>query len=199
MIRCSTVRPTGFHPASMSLPPPGRWVTNPPANNGAKVVISDTDHYSPGGTDALWAWKSFLRGHYPVLYDFGIIDLANRGEPPPGLPPYAAFEPARHAMGDTRRYAQKMNLLEMSPAGDLSSTGYALANPGSEYLVLQPASEAFTVRLAAGIYRVEWHSVKTRDFVEADKVTVGSLTNVSFTTPFRAMDPAVLYLKRIGF
>ena len=34
-----------------------RWFTNPPANDGAKVIISDTDHYSPMNSDALWAWK----------------------------------------------------------------------------------------------------------------------------------------------
>lgn len=35
-----------------------RWYTDPPPNDGAKVVISDTDHYAPGAGDALWAWKS---------------------------------------------------------------------------------------------------------------------------------------------
>lgn len=39
-----------------------RWLTNPPPNDGTKVIISDTDHYSPMRSDALWAWKSFLRG-----------------------------------------------------------------------------------------------------------------------------------------
>ena len=27
--------------------PPSRWFDNPPANAGAKVILSDTDHYSP--------------------------------------------------------------------------------------------------------------------------------------------------------
>ena len=54
--------------------PPSRWFDDPPANAGRKVVITDTDHYAPGKGDALWAWKSFLRGHHPILMDFGIID-----------------------------------------------------------------------------------------------------------------------------
>ena len=54
-------------------PPPGRWLLDPPAADGRKVVISDTDHYSPMKADPLWAWKSFLRGHNPILYDLGII------------------------------------------------------------------------------------------------------------------------------
>ena len=32
----------------------GRWATDPPAADGTKVVISDTDHDAPGGGDALW-------------------------------------------------------------------------------------------------------------------------------------------------
>jgi len=39
--------------------PHGRWYTDPPASDGSKVVITDTDHYAPGSGDALWAWKSF--------------------------------------------------------------------------------------------------------------------------------------------
>jgi hypothetical protein len=76
---------------------------------------------------------------------------------------YAASEPARYAMGDTLRFARRMNLIEMQPRGTLSSTGYALANPGKEYLVLQPSTTAdpFTMRLAAGTYAVEWFGVDT--------------------------------------
>jgi hypothetical protein len=43
-------------------PKPARWYTDPPANDGAKVVIADTDHFAPGQGDALWAWKAFIRG-----------------------------------------------------------------------------------------------------------------------------------------
>ena len=58
-------------------------------------------------------------------------------------------------MGDTLRYAQRMNLISMEPRGELTSTGYALANPGEEYLVLQPndTPEALTVRLEPGVVR----------------------------------------------
>jgi hypothetical protein len=115
-----------------------RWSTNPPANNGAKVIISDTDHYSPMKSDALWAWKSFLRGHNPILYDLGIVTGVNPPDPSSGSPSFASLEPARYAMGDMLRFAREMDLVAMEPRGDLSSTGYTLANPGEEYLVLQP-------------------------------------------------------------
>jgi hypothetical protein len=50
----------------------------------------------------------------------------------------AGFMAARAAMGQTRRYADKMDLINMTPRRDLASTHYALARPGSEYLVYQP-------------------------------------------------------------
>jgi len=96
--------------------------------------------------------------------DYGIIDVVNPLDPSLGDPSYESFEPARYAMGDTLRFAQRMKLIEMEPRGDLSSTGYALANAGEEYLVLQPneAADPFTVTLGAGTYTVEWFSVNSR-------------------------------------
>ena len=44
-------------------------------------MLSDTDHYSPFESTALWAWKSFLRGHNPILYDLGIIGGAAPADP----------------------------------------------------------------------------------------------------------------------
>ena len=176
--------------------PASRWYVDPPANDGTKVVISDTDHYAPGLGDALWAWKSFLRGHNPILMDFGIIDGLNPPDPSSGNPSYESFEPARYAMGDTLHRAKQMKLIDMVPRGDLSSTGYVMANPGKEYLVLQPsdASDPFTVTLAAGTYTVEWHSVNSRETESAGKVTVESDRSISFTAPFAQAGPTILYL-----
>ena len=176
-------------------PAAGRWLLDPPPNDGTKIILSDTDHYSPFKNDALWAWKSFLRGHNPVLYDFGIVTGVNPPKPVPGFPPYEASEPTRHAMGDTLRYAKKVNLLEMLPSGDLSSTGYALAHPGHEYLVLLPSDDAtsFTVTLSAGTYAVEWYGVATRKEVAAERLLVHSPAAVTFDAP---STPAVLHLRR---
>ena len=100
----------------------------------------------------------------------------------------------------TLRYALKMNLIEMESRGDLSSTGYVLANPGQEYLVLQPSETAdpFTVTLEAGTYSVQWCSVNTRETNGDAKVTVPSDGSINFTAPFAGAGPAVLYLKRVG-
>jgi hypothetical protein len=189
----------GGHPMAPGSPP-SRWFADPPVTDGAKVVITDTDHYAPGKGDALWAWKSFLRGHHPILMDFGIIDVVKPLDPSLGVPPYDYYEAARYAMGDTLRYAERVRLIDMVPRSDLASTGYALANPGKEYLILQPAAAAdpFTVQLAAGTYAVEWYSVTTRETKAAGTMTVESDRSLSFTSPFGAGSPAVLYLKRGG-
>lgn len=187
----------GGHPMAPGSPP-SHWFANPPAADGRKVIITDTDHYAPGQGDALWAWKSFLRGHHPILMDFGLIDGLEPVDPPsPGAPPFAAFEAARYAMGDTLRYAERMELLAMTPRGDLASTTYALANPGREYLVLQPTAAAapFTVILAPGRYECEWFDVNSRRSQAAQPVTAAKDERRDFRTPFGEGGPAVLYLK----
>ena len=180
--------------------PPSHWLDNPPPNEGKKVVITDTDHYS-SSADALWAWKSFLRGHHPILMDYGIIAGVKPPEPAAdasGDQSYAAFEAARYSMGHTLRYAEKMDLIQMEPRGDLSSTGYALANPGKEYLILQPseAPDPFTVKLEPGTYIVEWFSVNRRETKSAARATIDGVGDPSFMSPFAESGPAVLYLRR---
>ena len=182
----------GGHPMAPGSPP-SRWYDNPPDIAGRKVIITDTDHYAAGKGDALWAWKTFLRGHHPILMDFGIIAGVN---PPDAA--YQAYEAARYAMGDTLRYAKKMNLITMRPRVDLSSTGFVLAHPGEEYLVLQPSDRAdpFTVELESGTYQVEWYSVNSRETKSGGQVKVDSVEKPKFMAPFESTGPSVLYLKR---
>ena len=181
-------------------PAPSRWYTDPPASDGAKVVINDSDHSAPGQGDAVWAWKCFLRGHNPILMDYGIIDVANPLDPSLGVPSYESLEPARVAMGNTRRLAERIPLDRMVPDGGRSSTGYALADPGREYVVLQPgeAGGPFTVTLTPGTYAAEWSHVGTRETATADPVTVERPGAVGFQAPFATAGAVVLHLKRTG-
>jgi hypothetical protein len=186
----------GKHPMAPGAPP-SRWLVDPPAADGKKVVITDTDHYAPGRGDALWAWKSFLRGHHPILMDFGLIGGPNPADPnaeTPGVPSFASGEPTRFAMGDTRRYAERMDLVHMSPSDDVSSTRFALVNSGIEYLVLQPdtTTAAFTVRLPAGSYTAEWFSVRERSTTAAGALRVEREGPQRMTPPVEG--PVVLYL-----
>jgi hypothetical protein len=159
------------------------------------------DHYAPGRGDPLWAWKSFLRGHHPILMDFGLVGGVNPPDPSAGgAMSSAAFEPARWAMGDTRRFAERMQLIQMQPRADLSSTAYALANPGQEYLVLQPsgAADPFTVTLEPGTYTAEWFTIQGRQTVPAAATTVDRPMATSFSLPPEASGPTVLYVKKAG-
>jgi hypothetical protein len=162
------------------------YSNDPPANNGDKVGILDTDHLlnnneygASNEADGAWIWKSFLRGYNPILMDRVGTTSAKR-------------ESARSAMGHTKTYADKMNLASMTPRGDLTSTGYALANPGSEYLIYSPQGGSFTVDLPADSgYVYEWFNPISGYVTETGSVTTGE-GGQSFSPPFGG--DAVLYL-----
>jgi hypothetical protein len=108
---------------------------------------------------------------------------------------FEAFEPARFAMGDTVRLAERVGLIDMEPRRDLGSTGYVLANPGVEYLALQPESgEPFTLTLEPGSYDVEWFAVDDRDTAEAGTVSAEKGGPLTFEPPLTG-GPSVLYLR----
>jgi len=175
-------------PADWVSPNPGspeeNYRENPSATYRGKVIVNDTDHlWGHTGGDSVWVWKSFCRG-LNVLF---MEEL---------LPSPTWQDSARDAMGQTRRYAQKMDLAAMTPAGELSQTGYCLASRGKEYLVFQPGSQGeFRVNLsdAPGTFSVEWFNVNTGSTVAGKPVSGGG--SRTFTTPFGG--PAALYLKRM--
>ena len=124
--------------------PDGGYRDDPPPADGRKVVLSDTDHLWGIGGNLAWVWKSFTRGYNPIFmdpYDGDI--LGNRFDP--------KWDPIRRSMGYTLRYARRMDLAQMRPAGEAASTKYCLANPGRQYLVYKPgAGDSVTVKLEAG-------------------------------------------------
>ena len=121
----------GGHPMAPGSPP-SRWFADPPVADGAKVIISDTDHYAPGQGDALWAWKSFLRGHHPILMDFGLIGGLSRPTEPAdtGVPPFESTSRRGGRWATPAGTPSACDLIDMQPRRDAASTGYALVNPG---------------------------------------------------------------------
>src|SRR5262249_293240 len=77
---------------------------------------------------------------------------------PVGEQPDSYWETLRHAMGQTRSYAERMNLAASAPHDELASTKFCLAAPGQEYLVYAPQAGEVTVDLAAvsGNLNAEW-------------------------------------------
>ena len=114
------------------------------------------------------------------------------------MPPYETNEPARLALGDTARLAARLNLKQMQPHGEITSTHYALANPGQEYLVFQPdeQAKAFSLTVEAGSYAVEWFSLTNRETKQGEYLTIEATNQIDFQAPFEDRGPAVLYLKR---
>jgi hypothetical protein len=131
----------------------GGYRDNPPAADGRKVILNDTDHLWGIGGNQPWVWKSFLRGHNPIFMDpYDGVVLGNRFDP--------QWDPIRKSLGYTLRLANQMNLATMTPRNSLATSGYCLANArkGGEYLVYLPEGGEVTVDLSAtpGKLAVEW-------------------------------------------
>ena len=183
--------------------------TDPPINDGRKVLIVDTDHsyfWTGLRKDGLaaqqsWVWKNFLRGNQTLFMDPYLSKIKIRNSPLGmtsdhffGLSPDSYWETIRLAMGRTREYAMKMDLTATTPRNTLTSTGYCLADPGNEYLIYNPGgSKSFTVNLLSGIYYFEWYNPASGTVTDKGILEVADC-NYSFLTPFNG--DAILYIKK---
>jgi hypothetical protein len=198
--------PVFASPADWISPGPDPdYKEDPPAADGRKVMLADTDHLWGMGGDRAWAWKSFTRG-LNVLYmdpwEGRIIPLP----PNPDL---------RASMGYIRSYSERMDLAAMTPSATLASTGYCLADPGAAYLVYLPGVEdrihtRFVARFlkivsswvsrrvdvdltgARGPLAVEWLNPRTGEIHQSGSVSGGARKRLE--APFGG--DAVLYLHR---
>lgn len=203
----------GFkHPVGMTVEWPGGtnavllsstadWISpnggtdDPPAADGRKVIIEDTDHLCGICGDIQWVWKSFLRGRNPIFMDpydgrgIGVgaagVDAAN-----------PRWEAIRRNLGYTAAYARRVDLAAMRPRGDLSSSGYCLAStiPGhAAYLTLVPEGGTIELDLTAtpGPLRVEWFSPEQGTVVASETIHGGAKSLLH--SPFRHISVAYLY------
>jgi hypothetical protein len=168
----------------------GGYRDNPPAGDGSKVILTDTDHLGGIWGNQQWVWKSFLRGLNPIFmdpYDCSVLKI--KYDPVWG-------EAVRKSMGYTMNFAQRMDLIRMIPENELASSGYCLAKSGSEYLVYLPEGVDVTVDLSAvqGDFAVEWFNPNTNITEYSDEVAGGE--EITLYSPFGEED-AVLYLKNV--
>jgi len=198
------------------LASPAEWISpfgrqflfDPPAWDGKKVSVNDTDHLWGHGGTATWAWKCLLRGHNTLLMDswdpiagqpcpevnwgprpgFPNRDLNRRDDP--------TWEPVRSALGFTRQYADRIDLASIIPNNELAGTGYCLANPEREFLVYLPEGDRVEVDLSrvAGRLTVEWTHPEDGTITTGGTVEGGKRETLA--VPF--VGAAVLYLKREG-
>src|SRR5882757_1752631 len=168
------------------------FLHDPPDTKGRKVVVTDTDHLWGHGGTYRWAWKSFLRGLNPIFMDpWG---------PLPGIDPEAAqsgpinsalnerdypdWDPLRRSLGDTARFADRVDLLATTPRPDLASSGYCLAEPGTAYIVYVPEDSRVVVDLGGAPHplAVEWYHPPTGKSQAAP--TVDGSGSRTFVSPF---------------
>jgi hypothetical protein len=173
-------------------------VADLPAADGAKVSLLDSDHWfilellndPVFGRD--WVWKSFCRGHNPILMEQVPIDSGSEVPVTVEDPGHMA---SRRAMGQTRRLVEQINLAAMTPMPGLASSRFCLAAPGEEYLAYQPESgKAITVELKAGSYRAQWFDPEKG--AASDGVRIDSAGGATQLRPPVA-GSAVLHLKRM--
>ena len=147
------------------------------------MILSDTDHFDPRSRTQAWVWKTFLRGHNPILMD----DPRNSD---------STREAARTAMGHTLTFANRLDLASMVPREDLASSGYCLANNGIAYRLYGGFTGflglTFTGDLSAasGRLAVERCDPSTGATIAAG--TVEGEERLTFRVPF--LGDAVLYI-----
>jgi hypothetical protein len=184
----------GAEKVASMLASPAEWISpgrndgygdDPPAWDGKKVSLLDTDHIWGVGGNVAWVWKAFTRGHNPIFMD--PYDGAVLG--PPNNP---QWEPLRRNMGYVRQFAERMDLAAATPHDGLASTKYCLANPGKEYLVFLPDGGKASVDLSAGKgeFRAEWFNPADGKSVAGDNLQGGEQRELS--APFEGS--AILYL-----
>jgi hypothetical protein len=166
----------------------GGYRDNPPPADGAKVIITDTDHLWGIGGNVPWVWKSFLRGHNPIFmdpYDGKVLRLDGDAE---------LVGPIRKSLGYVHDWAQRVDLVAMSPQGHLASSRYCLANRGEEYLVYSPdANKPLTLQLPAGQFHTVWFNISNGDESQPQRSTCSG-GKQSFTAHFAG--DGLLYVRR---
>ena len=180
-------------------------------NPRCKVNINDSDHsyFGMWNNDAQqnrnYAWQNFLRGNqvlfmdpYTVLYTRENRNLCLSPSNAICATPDPRWNNFRDNLGYIVKYSRKLNLAQVTPRNELSSTSYCLAQTpaqGAEYLVYAPTGGSFTVDLSAmpssRNLAVEWFSPSTGATTTGDSIAAGS-SSYSFTPPFSG--DALLYL-----
>lgn len=166
--------------------PDGGYRDDPPAADGSKVIITDTDHLWGIGGSTAWVWKSFLRGLNPIYmdpYDGRILDKRSD------------LEPIRTSLGQVLNWSRRIDLTAMTPCNELASSKYCLAKQGQAYLIYLPDGKDVTVDLGAAAqkFTVEWFNTSTGKTQKAEPVKGGG--KVAFASPLSTKE-TVLYLQR---
>ena len=89
-----------------------------------------------------------------------------------------------------------MDLVNVRPRDDLSSTRFCLAKAPHEYIVYQPGRSSFTVSglRCGGLYYYEWYDPERHEAIKEGQ-SIASSSEKTFAPANKNM---VLYLKYLG-
>jgi Family of unknown function (DUF6298) len=171
--------------------PGNRLFADPPPAQGAKVIVADTDHLCGVCGDSIWVWKAVLRGQNPIFMD---VYEGATGIDPDQDPAASRWVGLRANLGYALAYVQRASLADMTPRGELASSGFCLANPAADgaYLVLMPDGRDVSVDLSGtpGNLAVEWLELRSGRVEKAPPIRGGA--RIALRAPFAG--PGVLYL-----
>jgi hypothetical protein len=190
------------------ISPPRSGGTGHPA---VKVNVNDSDHSYFGmwnespQKNRNYAWVNFTTGNQVLFMDPYVVHYPRQNRNVCDAPVHAiGAEPDprwrnfRDNLGYILDYSRRLNLAEVAPRPDLSSTKHCLAQTpaaGAEYLVYAPSGGTFTVNLSgmpnSRRLAVEWFDPATGKVIPAELLAAGSPAR-TFTPPFSG--DAVLYL-----
>jgi hypothetical protein len=160
------------------ISPPGPiWVDHPPAADGNKLMVVDTDHCRALRFDPDWVWKNFTRGnHFLLMDEYQDFRAGSPKQPNP------KWDETRDAMGAARRLSEKLDLASMKPRPDLASSQYCLADLGRLYIVFSSGEGTLTVHIGRGRWHAIW--VDSVTGIELGETMIDAATEtVTFQTP----------------
>jgi len=143
----------------------GGWMERPPAADGGKVVLVDTDHLWGIGGDPLWVWKTVLRGHQPLYMD--------------PLDDDPRHQASRRAMGAARRLADRLDLAKFAVTPWRAASGYALSSADGSVLALLrrpalPWGSCWVELDGAGTWNVAWIDLERGDLGRRERRTTST-------------------------
>lgn len=181
------VQPSGAWTGFSNAPTP----TLPSIDTVDTALVFDSDHFNAGSIAKDDFWRAFTRGYnVHLMEDYYAI----------GTGVISGVATIRDNLGYILRYANRLDLLTAIPNGALSSTGYCLGTAGSQYLVYQTGSAAFTVNLSANgstYNTVEWLNTNNGATLRGSPIVGGSAAQ-SVTPPFSGSPSGIMLLLKLA-